>query len=313
MKYGEWLTEWLNNYVRVSAKSRTFERYEQIVNQHIIPKMGETDMDALTPIGLQQYVTDLLSSGNKKTGKGLASNSVNSIINVIQNSLRVAHNLGLTSAFPAEKIMRPKSYEKQVECFSLTEQKKIEKAVLGSDKTYLVGIVLCLYTGLRIGELLSLEWQDIDFCKGIISVTKSCHDGKNGSGGFGRIIDTPKTPSSQRVIPIPKQLLPLLKKMKRNSNTPNLIEKNGKVISVRTYQRIFDACLLKINIPHHGFHSLRHTFATRALECGVDVKTLSEILGHKSPTVTLNRYAHSMFNHKVDMMNLVGKTFSITM
>lgn len=145
MKYGEWLTEWLKNYVQVSAKARTFERYEQIVQQHLIPKMGDIEMDMLTPMYLQTYVTELLNRGNKKTGKGLASNSVNSIINVIQNSLRVAYNLGLTSVSPAEKIARPKSIEKQVECFSMTEQKKIEKAIFESDKPYLIGIVLCLW------------------------------------------------------------------------------------------------------------------------------------------------------------------------
>ena len=86
-----------------------------------------------------------------------------------------------------------------------------------------------------------------------------------------------------------------------------MVSANGKPVSVRSYQRSFELLLKRLNIPHKGFHSLWHTFATRALECGMDVKTLSEILGHKNPTVTLNRYAHSLMEHKAEMMNRLGK------
>lgn len=121
------------------------------------------------------------------------------------------------------------------------------------------------------------------------------------------IIDEPKTATSRRVIPLPKQLLPILKGIKKKSHSPFVVSANGKPVSVRSYQRSFELLLKKLKIPHRGFHSLRHTFATRALECGMDVKTLSEILGHKNPTVTLNRYAHSLMEHKADMMNRLGK------
>ena len=86
-----------------------------------------------------------------------------------------------------------------------------------------------------------------------------------------------------------------------------MVSASGKPVSVRSYQRSFESLLKRLNIPHKGFHSLRHTFATRALECGMDVKTLSEILGHKNPAVMLNRYAHSLMEHKADMMNRLGK------
>ena len=138
--------------------------------------------------------------------------------------------------------------------------------------------------------------------KGILTVSKSCHDGKDGL-----IIDEPKTATSRRVIPLPKQLLPLFKGIKKKSNSPFVVSANEKPVSVRSYQRSFELLLKKLKISHKGFHSLRHTFATRALECGMDVKTLSEILGHKNSTVTLNRYAHSLMEHKADMMNRLGK------
>lgn len=308
MKYQEWLQEWLNNYVGLSSKIRTVERYDQIIRQHIVPKLGDYDMNLLTSHILQKFVADLTQNGNLKTGKGLSSNSVNSIINVLQGSFRVAHSLGIVSQCVSDKLLRPKCREKKVECFTIQEQKKIVEEVLFGNKKYLIGIVICLYTGLRIGEVLALKWEDIDFANGVLSVNKACHDGKNEFGVYGRIMDTPKTFSSTRTIPIPKQLANILRKYKNRFSSEFVVSKKGKGIFVRTYQRYFAQLLNKLHIEHHGFHSLRHTFATRALECGMDVKTLSEILGHKNPMVTLKRYVHSMLDYKKSMMNIVGKS-----
>lgn len=307
MKYTKWLDDWLENYIRPSSKAKTYTRYAEIVAQHIDPHLGEYELDAISPIILQKHITQLLRSGNLRTGKGLAPSSVNSVISVIQGSLSAANRLGLCKTYTADKIQRPKTREKQVTCFTLTEQKKIEQAVLEHKKSKMLGILLCLYTGLRIGELLALEWTDIDFQNGELSVSKACHDGKNADGKFCRITDTPKTHSSVRIIPIPRQIIPLLCEAKRKSRSAYVVSNGEKAVSVRSYQRTFAALQEKLGIPHRGFHSLRHTFATRALECGMDVKTLSEILGHKNPNVTLNRYVHSLMEHKKEMMNKLGK------
>lgn len=307
MKYTNWLDDWLENYIRPSSKIKTYTRYAEIVDQHIKPNLGEYEMDDLSPIILQKHITQLLQNGNLKTGKGLAPNSVNSIISVIQGSLSTANRLELCKTYSADKIQRPKSREKQVTCFTLVEQKKIEQAVSEHKKAKMLGVLLCLYTGLRIGELLALEWTDIDLQRGELSINKTCHDGKNADGSFCRITDRPKTQSSQRVIPLPKQVLSVLREVKKKSKGKYIVSDGDKIISVRSYQKSFASLLKKLNIPHKGFHSLRHTFATRALECGMDVKTLSEILGHKSPTITLNRYVHSLMEHKKEMMNKVGK------
>jgi len=308
MNYGEWLNEWLECYVKPSSKQKTYIRYSEIVAQHIIGSLGDYDMSDITPLILQRFTTELLQSGNIKTKKGLSANSVNSIITVIQNSLKAAYAIGQVKEYSANKIKRPKAREKQVTCFTPIEQKQIEQAVLNGKKPKMFGVVLCLYTGLRIGELLALEWKDVDFQNGIITVSKSCHDGKDDYGKFARITDTPKTETSQRVIPFPKQLIPYLRDLKKDAKSEYVVASNSdKLISVRAYQRSFELFLKRLNIPHKGFHSLRHTFATRALECGMDVKTLSEILGHKNANVTLNRYVHSLMDHKKEMMNRLGK------
>ena len=169
------------------------------------------------------------------------------------------------------------------------------------------GVLLCLYSGLRIGELLALEWNDVDLVKGEVSVTKSCYDGTDEQRRLCRIITTPKTDSSVRIIPVPKQLIPLLREHKKKSKSKYVISNGAEGVTVRSYQRSFELLLKKNNIEHHGFHVLRHTFATRAIECGMDVKSLSEILGHKNPTITLKRYVHSFMEHKKEYMNRVGK------
>ena len=307
MKYQEWLEYWLNNYIEPTLKYRTYKRYQEIVKLHLIPNLGRFELNKLTPFTLQSFVAKLLNCGNLKTGKGLSANSVNSIITVLQTSLKTAYSLDYIEEYTANKIKRPKMNEKKVDCLSYKEQKKLELEIMSRDKPKYFGILLCLYTGLRIGELLALEWSDIDFLSGEVQINKSCYDGKNFDGVFARITDTPKTVSSIRVIPLPKSLIPFIREAKRKSLSKYVVSNAEKTISIRSYQRTFVSIQKKLKIPCRGFHCLRHTFATRALECGMDVKTLSEILGHKSPTVTLNRYVHSLMEHKKEMMNRLGK------
>lgn len=302
MKYKDWLNEWLENYVKLTSKARTFERYQLIVKKHLLKNLGDMDIDALTPQKLQQFVSGLLQNGNTLTKKGLSANSVNGVVNVLKNSLKLANFVGNSKVCVADKIIRPKAQEKQVCCFCLEEQKNIEEYVLNSKKKKFWGIVICLYTGLRIGELLALEFSDVNFEKSTISITKTCYDTKQQK----HIVEQPKTQSSNRVIPLPKQILNLIKELNKTSTT-YVVSENNKPVLVRSYQRSFELMLKKLKIEHKGFHSLRHTFATRALECGMDVKTLSEILGHKNASITLNRYAHSMFKHKQEMMDKMAK------
>jgi len=309
MKYGIWLDEWFCNYIRPSSKRKTCERYSEIIEKRLKVKLGEYELNELTPLILQRYITELIESGNMKTGKGLAANSVNGIITVIQNSLKLAYALGTIKEYAADKIRRPKTKEKEVTCFTLSEQKKIERAALAGKKTKWLGIVVCLYTGLRIGELLALEWKDVDFQKGMLTVSKSRHEGKDENGRYAHIVESPKTVSSRRCIPLPKQILCELRMLKRKSRSVYVISNGESSIPVRSYQRSFERLLKKLDIPHKGFHALRHTFATRALECGMDVKMLSELLGHKDPAVTLRRYVHSLMEQKKEMMNKVGNTY----
>ena len=302
MKYRQWLEIWLNTYVKTTCKARTSNIYRYRVERCIVPHLGEYELRDLSPPILQQFVTDLL---HPTRGKPLAANTVNGVISVVQNSLKTAFTLGHIDVYDANKIRRPRTVEKKVECLSTLEQRQIEAHIKCGKKLKFYGIIICLYTGLRLGELLALEWKNVDMDACSLTVEKTCYY-LNGE----RIEDAPKTANSLRTIPFPKQLLPLFKEMYKARTTKYVIEANGKPLSVRSYQRSFELLLNKLKITHKRFHSLRHTFATRALECGMDVKTLAELLGHSNPTVTLKRYAHSMLEYKVQMMNKLGKMFA---
>ncbi len=300
MLYREWMGEWLGLYVKPTVKERTYRKYRAQAEQYILPEFGDREINAIGAVELQKFSVRL-------SQRALAANTVNGILSVLRSSLKKAVLLGVAETQYTGAIVRPKLREKKVACFGKEEQKKIEKYVLEHDMPYLFGMLLSLYTGLRIGELLALTWDDVDFGKALLTVSKSCHDSwKNGH--YCKVLDTTKTISSERVIPLPGQIVVFLKEIKRETNGKYVVAGRSEYgAQVRTYQRAFDRLLKKLGIEHKGFHALRHTFATRALEVGMDVKTLSELLGHKNPVVTLQRYAHSLLEHKAEMMNKVGK------
>lgn len=307
MKLKEWLDIWLNKYTKFAVKLRTYERYKYIIAKHINPKLGEFDLDNLSAVKLQDYVLSELESGNLISSKGLANNSVIGIVNVLKSALKLAKSLEICAVDNSDKIKLPMATEKPVTAFEKWEQEKLEKYCLSSNKTNYLGIVICLYTGIRLGELLPLTWNDIDFKSGIMTISKTAYRIKQ-NGKPQVVIDKPKTKNSSRLIPLPKQLLEILKRAKRISKSDFVLStRTGGIVGTRAYQKTYERILKKLDIPYKNFHSLRHTFATRAIEMGMDVKTLSEILGHKNPVITLQRYTHSMLSYKTEMMNKMGK------
>ncbi len=300
MQYKEWLNEWLELYIKASAKDRTYRKYRQQAEKYLLPALGEYEVSQLTAVELQKF-SMLLSE------RGLAPNSVNFIVAVLRASLRKGVAVGIIDRQYSDFIVRPKIRMNKITCFSKTEQKKIENYILESRQPFLFGILLSLYSGLRIGELLALTWEDVDLQKGTMLVTKSCHDSWVGNR-YVKVFDTTKTQSSERVIPLPRQIVGYMKFIRRQTGARFVVVgKSEYGAEIRSYQRTFDIVLRKLHIEHRGFHALRHTFATRSLEVGMDVKTLSEILGHQDPSITLRRYAHSLIEHKAEMMNKVGR------
>ena len=312
MLYGEWLEIWLEDYVRPVEKERTYNNYKDVIRLRLKPVFGNCEINALDVGEIQHYITGLLESGNLRTGKPLSANSIRLIFSVFRNSLRRAYNIGYAERYIGDKLELPKVTSEEVVCFTESEQKRIEEEIARllkkkSCRHKLNGIVICLHTGLRIGELLALEWDDIDFENALMTISKTCRDGKDENGNYKKIVDRPKTYSSRRVIPLPNSLLELLREMKAESKSNFVIsDAKGNTVRVRSFQRSYELLLKRLGIPHKKFHALRHTFATRANERAMDDKTLSEVLGHKSPVITLRLYVHSLLDHKRKMMEIVN-------
>lgn len=310
MKLKDWLDKWTNTYIKHNVKQRSMNTYMQLIEKHIKPALGEYELEDLSTQVLQDFVYSKLENGNLKTGKALANNTVIVMTNILKQAIEEANNMEITNKNCSKKIKMPPQEEKQVTAFEKCEQDKIVKYCLENKKDNYFGIVLCLYSGLRIGELLALTWDDVDFDRNYISISKAAYQGKK-DGKIQIIVDTPKTKNSIRVIPLPKTIMEILKKMKRKSTSQYVITtRHNTMVGTRSYQRTFEKILAKLEIPYKNFHSLRHTFATRAIEMGMDVKSVSEILGHKNPMITLNRYTHSLMSYKIEMMNKLGKALA---
>ena len=308
MKLEDWLNVWLNMYHKYNIKLRTYNRYSEIIEKHINPELGGYDINDLKPEVLQKFICDKLENGNLNTSGGLSHNSVLSILSLLKLALKQAVVLGYCDKEYVSCVKVSHIKEKKVNAFSRKEQQVLESYCFNSKVNHL-GIIICLYTGIRIGELLSLTWDDIDFDNRVLYINKTLYN-YSENGKMISCIDRPKTINSNRCIPLSKKIICILKQIKKTSNSKYVIStRNGEMVQVRSYQKTFKLILDKCDISYRNFHSLRHTFATRALESGMDVKCLSEILGHKNSLVTLNRYSHTMVDYKSDMMNKLSNIF----
>ena len=297
------LNEWLETYQKEHIKARTYSRYQGLISMHILPALGATNISELGRREIQEFLTQQKKDGNIRNGEKLSATSANMMLSVLNLAFEYACDMEYIEENPCLRVRRTKAETKRIEAFTVEEQRAIESEIARSDDRRLHGVLLCLYTGLRIGELLGLTWDDVDFTKGVIKVTKTVYREKDENGIWQLCVDTPKTKASDRVIPLPEYITNMLCQDYRSVQTPYVVEnKKGERMSIRSYQYIFEKLTERAGVRKLNFHALRHTFATRAIECGMDIKTVADIMGHQNASITLNRYAHCMLDHKIEMM-----------
>lgn len=295
MKTNELFDRWLSEAVKPRVKLRTYYRYNELVSRHILPVLGETELASIS----RQNIQELLNS--KRQTDALSAASLDLLLSVLRLSFSYACEMEWIDCDPCVRVHRIGGGQKPTEAFTAAEQQRLEETIEGSNDPRLFGILLCLYTGLRIGELLALEWQDTE--GGMIHVNKTVYRAADRDGTRRLIVDLPKTQASVRIIPLPSRLEKALQVRHAESCSQFVVEtRHGERMPTRSYQYLFARLTEQAGVRKLNFHALRHTFATRALECGMDIKTLSELMGHKNATVTLNRYAHSMMETKIAMM-----------
>ena len=230
------------------------------------------------------------------------------MIVVLTNIFDYGVKFGYININPCTNVRRIREEEKEIEVFNKDELSKLYSYCFDHIKET-IGIILALNTGMRIGEIVSLKWSDIDFDKNNIVIHSTKCYLKNDEEKYINWEDKPKTKNSKRIIPLSEGIMNILKNIEHDSDYV-LTNKKGYCYSVRAYQHVFERLLDKIKIKHRGFHALRHTFATISIEIGGDVKTVSELLGHKNSLITLNLYVHSYMEQKRFLINNLLSEYS---
>lgn len=293
---------WLKSDIVNQVKPSTYENYYRCMHNYVIPffrNSGNENVTEITAAHFTKHIRDL---------PGLSEAYKRKILIIFKTALKEI--LKDSSEFSA--IMRavklPKSDRKEVQVFSISEQRLIENAAYHSNDIRALGIILTFYTGIRLGELCALKWCDFDYEAGVMSVSRTVTRVNSfqpeGHGGT-LLVGTPKSQRSMRKIPLPEFLVDMHKEYEHYFVNENcyLISGTNEPADPRAYQKLYKKVLANAGVQDRKFHAIRHTFATRALELGVDIKTLSEILGHSNVSTTLNIYAHSLMEQKKMAMN----------
>ena len=286
------------------VKKSTYAAYSLLIQSHLLPDFGElNDIDEEV---VQAFV-------NRKLASGLSQKTVRDILVVLKMILRFGSKHGLMELHPIDIVFPTERERQDIEVLTITNQRQLMTYVKENFTFLNLGIFICLNAGLRIGEVCALQWDDIDVASGVIHVSKTIQriylvDGQEKYTEL--IIDKPKTKNSIRDIPMTRDLLALVRPLKKIVRGDFYVITNAATpTEPRTYRSYFNKIQKELGLPKMRFHGLRHSFATRCIESKCDYKTVSVLLGHSNISTTLNLYVHPNLEQKRKCIDTMGKMF----
>lgn len=296
----EWLEE-KKNFIKYS----TYAYYLFEAENYIIPRLGSKMASEITEKEIQTTVMFWQREGGKEHTP-LKKSTVQNLLVVIKQCLKFAVKEGYMEEYTLDIRFIPTNYNKKQKVFSKTAQDDIVRAILSEPSYRTLGILLCLNSGLRIGELCALRWDDFDFCNGVIHVTKTLQRiyDPNSTPRTRIVITSPKTSTSIRDIPLSAKMMEMISKLEINKEG-YVLTNESFYMEPRTFRKFYANFLERHDIMPLNFHCLRHTFATRCIENGGDYKSVSEILGHTTINTTLNMYVHPQLEEKRKCVELI--------
>lgn len=288
--------EWFSS-VKLKVKPSTYSNYRMKAEKHILTEFGDMRYEQIDVNMVHRFI-------EKKLSCGLSEKYVSDIMIVFRSMARYMNRVYGMKNIIGEATM-PRISKKEITVLDETQQMVLYRYLTENMNSTSICILLSFYTGIRIGEVCCLTWNDIDLDKNIIKINKTVQRMQDIDLLSTKIITgPPKSESSKRTIPLSPFLAEILAKHRKSPNT-YVFSGNESITEPRTLQRRFKTVLKNAGLPDIHYHSLRHMFATNCIKKGFDVRTLSEILGHSSVETTLNRYVHSSMSRKIECMNMI--------
>ena len=298
----DWLRQWLENELLGRVKESSYQTYLSQINVHLLPILGHIPLSEVTPAVVRGFVVRMETMG-------LAHSTIKGALRLLSAALCSAQEEGLILKNPCKKIRVQSKEAAEQRVLSRSEQEALRSTAIKQND---LPTLLSLYTGMRLGEVCALKWSDIDWKKKTVTVRRTVQRMASSENSAGKrtllMIGSPKSKRSHRVLPIPEFVLALLRNTFQNATADDafIFGKANRAAEPRTMQRHFHRLIKALGLSDVHFHTLRHSFAARLMELGVDIQTISVLLGHQSAKTTLDFYGHSLFEQQLYAASLIA-------